>query len=79
MKPGFIRNLVIAFLGVYSHAILDALSALTYHPPNPNPRDRFWLGYHAALTVQTLRLWTKYQGRHKFAMSVLCFLIWIGY
>jgi hypothetical protein len=59
IQPGLTRNIVIALLGVYSHAILDALSPLTYHPSDPSPKDRFWLGYHIALTALSLRCWMK--------------------
>lgn len=79
IKPGYIRSLVIAFLGIYSHAILDALSALTYHPPDPFPEDRFWLGYHAGVAALTLKVWLKNQHLHKWAMicSMLPDLDWV--
>jgi hypothetical protein len=63
-----IRRLLIALLGIYSHAIMDALAALTYHPPEPPPGDRFWLGYHAGLAALSLSTWSKNQQEHKWAM-----------
>jgi hypothetical protein len=79
IRPGFIRGVLIALLSIYTHAVLDALSALTYHPPDPYPDDHFWLGYHAALTTLTLKVWTKHRKRHAFAMicSVLPDLDWV--
>jgi hypothetical protein len=79
IRPGFIRGVLIALLSIYTHAVLDALSALTYHPPDPHPEDHFWLGYHAALTTLTLKVWTKHRKRHAFAMicSVLPDLDWV--
>jgi len=79
IKPGLLRRLVIAFLSITSHAILDALSALTYHPPEASPGDRFWLGYHTMLTGLTFRVWIKNQQYHKWAMicSVLPDLDWL--
>lgn len=79
LRPGSIRRLLVAVLGIYSHAILDSLAALTYHPPDPSPGDRFWVGYHAAVTTLTLRVWKKNQQQHKWAMicSVLPDLDWL--
>jgi hypothetical protein len=78
IKPGYVRSLVVAFLGIYSHVLLDALSVLTYHPPNASPQDWFWRSYHAGLAALTLKVWTKNQQRHKWAMicAVLPDLDW---
>ena len=42
-----LRYGAIVAAGPISHVLLDRVARLTYHPPDPQPRDWFWLGYHA--------------------------------
>jgi len=75
---GPIRNLAIGLLGVYSHVFLDAISTLTYHPPDRMP-GWFWFWYHAGLSVLSLKIWKQNQAKHRLAMicSLLPDLDWL--
>lgn len=42
-----LRYSAIVAAGAISHVLLDRVARLTYHPPDPLPRDWFWVGYHA--------------------------------
>lgn len=43
-----------------SHAVLDKFARFTYHPPNPNFQDPFWVCYHAGLVILTIALLRRY-------------------
>ena len=45
--------------GFLSHAILDPLAAkFTYHPPEANWHDIFWVSYHLGIYILTIFLFT---------------------
>ena len=51
------RFLVVAltfFLGLLFHAIFDKLARMTYHPPNADFTDYFWVFYHLLLLLTTI-------------------------
>jgi hypothetical protein len=53
----FLLTAALAFL---SHGLLDKLANFTYHPPNANFHDPFWVIYHScvlAATVLFLCIW----------------------
>ncbi len=79
IRSGYARQLVVGLLAIYSHATLDAVSALTYHPPASLPSDRFWLGYHTGLAALTGWVWAANYKQHKWAMicAVLPDLDWL--
>ncbi len=79
IRPGYARQLMVGFLAVYSHATLDAVSALTYHPPASLASDRFWLGYHAGLAALSGWVWAANYKQHRWAMicAVLPDLDWL--
>ncbi len=78
IQPRIVRSMVIAFLSLGSHSCLDAVSGLTYHPPESSPDDPFWLAYHTGLIVLALSIVRRNQQKHKLAMacSVLPDLEW---
>lgn len=78
VQPRFIRTMLIVVLSLLSHSWLDAVSRLTYHPPEPSPHDPFWLSYHTGLSVLAVVIARKNQKEHKLAMlcSVLPDLEW---
>lgn len=78
VQPRFIRTVLIVVLSLFSHSWLDAVSRLTYHPPESSPHDPFWLSYHTGLSVLTVVFARKNQKEHKLAMicSVLPDLEW---
>ena len=65
-KLAFGLTAAVAFL---SHGFLDKLANLTYHPPQPDFRSIFWVGYHLFVVVATIAfvlLWWK-----KFKWGIL--------
>ncbi|MHA1448951.1 MAG: hypothetical protein ACTSP4_05970 [Candidatus Hodarchaeales archaeon] len=42
----------------FSHFILDGMAKITYHPPDPLPEDRFWVGYHFFLLTSSITLYS---------------------
>lgn len=71
---------IVALLSYLSHGVLDVLSRLTYHPPDPQPEDRFWWTYHRIVQpFTTVAILIKYWRPHKWAMifSILPDLDWI--
>lgn len=68
-----------ALLAFLSHGILDKLARVTYHPPSPDFRSPFWVGYHLALLLTTilfLYLWWR-QFRWGIAFAILPDLDWV--
>ena len=50
-----IENLVIAFIVIFlSHYVVDILVKVTYHPKDPQPQSKFWVGYHIFLLILTI-------------------------
>jgi hypothetical protein len=45
---------LIAFLSLLSHVILDILAKMTYHPPEPQWDDKFWIIYHSGVYLSAL-------------------------
>jgi hypothetical protein len=43
---GVILVIIIAF---FSHFLVDSLARLTYHMKDPQPQDKFWVGYHIVI------------------------------
>lgn len=60
-----IRYAAIAAAGAISHVLLDRAARLTYHPPDPLPRDWFWVGYHALTLGAAAHLVRTRWPRHK--------------
>jgi hypothetical protein len=44
--PFWLQIAVIAFLAFLSHFFIDSIATMTYHPPEPLWKDRFWVIYH---------------------------------
>lgn len=50
-----IENPVIAFIVIFlSHYVVDILVKVTYHPKDPQPQSKFWVGYHIFLLILTI-------------------------
>ncbi len=49
----FLLAFVLVFL---SHFLVDAFAKITYHVPDPQPEDRFWVGYHIIVYLLTIIL-----------------------
>ncbi len=50
-----IPNPVLAFILIFlSHYVVDVLVLITYHPKEPQPQSKFWVGYHIFLLILTL-------------------------
>jgi hypothetical protein len=63
-----LRKSSVALVAALFHPILDALSDLTYHPPEPVLADPFWVSYHLFLSVLTICILLRYWGKYKFGM-----------
>ncbi|HYF64419.1 MAG TPA: hypothetical protein VD886_16465, partial [Herpetosiphonaceae bacterium] len=70
--------------GAISHVLLDRVARLTYHPPDPLPRDWFWLGYHALTLGAAVHLVRTRWPEHKAGILAAALpdfdwvLIWAG-
>ncbi len=71
IKPRTVALGLTAMVAFLSHGFLDELARVTYHPPNPNFRSPFWVGYHAAVGVAAMVFlflwWKKYKWGIVFA------------
>lgn len=45
--PFWLIVIISVILAVISHVLLDCIAKLTYHMPEPQYHDAFWVGYHA--------------------------------
>lgn len=80
IAPAKSKNIIVVFLNLISHGLLDALSKSTYHPPEPLPNDVFWVVYHKfVLPILSAILLIKFWKRHKASMifSILPDLDWV--
>jgi len=73
VEPACFRKSSVAFLAALSHAILDVLSDLTYHPPEPILVDSFWFSYHLVLSLLTICIFIRYWG--KYRLGILCSIL----
>jgi len=79
VKPRALALGLTATLAFLSHGILDKLAKATYHPPAPDFRSSFWIGYHLAVLLATIVLlyfWWR-QFRWGIALAVLPDLDWV--
>lgn len=79
VQPFPLQYFLIAFLAVISHAILDRLARLTYHPPMPLTGDWFWISYHSVVAFVSVFIFVKYWEKYKLGLisSVLPDLDWV--
>jgi len=75
-RAGRIAAAVVA--AALSHPLLDDLARATYHPPNAQLHDPFWLGFHALVAVATVAFAWRFR-RHGWFMaaSLLPDLDWV--
>lgn len=75
---GWLFGLVLFFLCLFSHALLDKLAGFSYHPAVPLLSDWFWLSYHFLITCLAIlfliKLWSYWTG---LCLSVLPDLDWV--
>jgi hypothetical protein len=64
------RLMVTGGAALLSHAILDRLARLTYHPPDPQFDSLVWVSYHAGIVVLTVVLIARYWADHK--VGIVC-------
>lgn len=43
-------------LAIASHALLDCVAIMTYHPPEPQKQDKFWVIYHVLIYLTTFAM-----------------------
>jgi len=67
-SPG-LRYGLIFLPAAFSHVVLDRLARLTYHPPEADFSDPFWLGYHLTLWVGFLVLLLCFGKTHKTGIA----------
>ena len=66
--PGPLVPWVTAPLALLSHGVLDKLARFTYHPPQPQWRDPFWVAFHAAVLAGSVGLLRRYGHRYKWGV-----------
>ena len=73
------QHLLVAFLAILSHGILDKLARCTYHPSMPLVGDCFWISYHLIIAFLTVFIFVKYWKKYKIGLifSVLPDLDWV--
>lgn len=47
----WLRVALIAVTGLFLHSIFDRIARLTFHPPDADLRDAFWVGYHLLVLI----------------------------
>lgn len=52
LKP--IRYFLLAITAFLLHGIFDKIAKMTYHPPNANFADAFWVLYHISVLLTTI-------------------------
>lgn len=52
LKP--LRYVLLAIFAFLLHGIFDKMAKLTYHPPNANFADAFWVLYHLVVLLTTV-------------------------
>jgi hypothetical protein len=67
------------FLGLLFHAIFDKLARMTYHPPNADFTDYFWVFYHLLVLLTTIVFLYLYGAEAKWGIffSILPDLDWV--
>jgi len=68
-KLAFGLTAMVAFL---SHGFLDKLANLTYHPPQPDFRNPFWVGYHSLVVVATVAFAVLWWKKFKWGIIFAC-------
>ena len=56
-------------LALLSHGVLDKLARFTYHPPQAQWRDPFWVAFHAAVLAGSVVLFRRYGRRFKWGVG----------
>ncbi len=63
---------LIAVLAFLSHGLLDKIANVTYHPPQADFHDPFWVGYHLTVLLATILFlyiwWRQFKWGIIFAM-----------
>jgi len=74
-----LQQLLVVFLSVLSHGILDKLAMFTYHPPVPLPDDWFWVSYHIIIGFMFILIFFKYWKKYKLGLifSILPDFDWV--
>jgi len=67
------------FLGLLFHAIFDKMARMTYHPPDADFTDYFWVFYHLAVLLTTIVFLYLYGAEAKWGIlfSLLPDVDWI--
>lgn len=68
VRRACLRRLLVASLGILSHGVLDKIARMTYHPPEAQAHDPFWVVYHAALYGASALLAVTNWGAYKQGM-----------
>jgi hypothetical protein len=55
-------------LALLSHGVLDKLARWTYHPPEPQWRDPFWVAFHTAVLAGSVALFRRYGRRYPWGV-----------
>lgn len=73
--PGRSRPLALCLTGVaafLSHGLLDHLANATYHPPNADFKNPFWVGFHSGVLVLTIVFLFMWWRRFKWGIFFAC-------
>lgn len=79
LRPNGLRIVLLAIMALLLHSAFDRVARLTYHPPNADFSDPFWVGYHllvySAFLVMAIYFIPKYPIGVSF--SILPDLDWV--
>jgi hypothetical protein len=63
------EKVLIATAAFLSHGMLDKLANFTYHPPNADFHDPFWVGYHLCVLIVTILFVCRWWPRFKLGVT----------
>ncbi len=79
VRPRALRLGLTAVCAFLSHGLLDKLANATYHPPNANFHDPFWVCFHSEVLIVTILFLVIWWRQYKWGIffAVLPDLDWV--
>lgn len=79
LKPKAFRFIALAITALLMHSVFDRIAIMTYHPPNADLHDPFWVGYHVPVYLAFLIMAIYFIPRYPIGVSfsILPDLDWV--